>query len=191
MLLLLYMTNIPCNLVRHPMTPSSIPLTLMVDIDLDSERNLHLHYRLRGTVRAIKIPPPLPSMAADGLWQHTCFEMFIGNGCYVEFNFSPSGQYAIYAFDSYRVQRHGLNYAAPCIHFQQMADGCELAALCDLNKLPFSDFRTVRLGISAVIEAADGTLSYWALRHGDGNPDFHNPEHWLLSLDPEHLTLCL
>lgn len=32
-----------------------------------------------------------------------------------------------------------------------------------------------RLGLSAVIEEKGGALSYWALRHAPGRPDFHHP----------------
>jgi hypothetical protein len=33
-----------------------------------------------------------------------------------------------------------------------------------------------QLGLSAVLEETDGTKSYWALAHGQGDkPDFHDP----------------
>ncbi len=32
------------------------------------------------------------------------------------------------------------------------------------------------LALSTVIEATDGTKSYWALAHAPGPPDFHNPD---------------
>jgi hypothetical protein len=38
------------------------------------------------------------------------------------------------------------------------------------------------VGLSAVIEAADGALSYWALRHPAGRPDFHHPDCFALDL---------
>lgn len=41
---------------------------------------------------------------ADGLWERTCFECFIsyGDGSYDEWNFSLTGQWQNYFFDSYR-----------------------------------------------------------------------------------------
>jgi hypothetical protein len=33
-----------------------------------------------------------------------------------------------------------------------------------------------------VIEAADGSLSYWALRHPPGKPDFHHRDAFALEL---------
>jgi hypothetical protein len=38
------------------------------------------------------------------------------------------------------------------------------------------------LGLSAVIEAADGSRSYWALRHPSSAPDFHHPDCFALTL---------
>jgi hypothetical protein len=41
----------------------------------------------------------------DGLWKHTCFEVFLRDPAgigYAEFNFSPSTEYAGYGFTRYR-----------------------------------------------------------------------------------------
>ena len=42
----------------------------------------------------------------------------------------------------------------------------------------------LRLGASAVIETADGALSYWALAHPAGRPDFHHADGFALDLAP-------
>ena len=39
------------------------------------------------------------------------------------------------------------------------------------------------IGLAAVIEETSGTLSYWALRHAPGKPDFHHPDAFALALD--------
>jgi hypothetical protein len=39
------------------------------------------------------------------------------------------------------------------------------------------------IGLAAVIEEKSGTLSYWALRHAPGKPDFHHPDAFALVLD--------
>jgi hypothetical protein len=31
------------------------------------------------------------------------------------------------------------------------------------------------MSLAAVVEETDGTISYWALAHADGPPDFHHP----------------
>jgi hypothetical protein len=42
--------------------------------------------------------------------------------------------------------------------------------------------RVLRLALAAVVEEDDGRLSYWALQHAPGNPDFHHPECFTLEL---------
>lgn len=39
-----------------------------------------------------------------------------------------------------------------------------------------AESRDTKMNLTAVIEEKDGTKSYWALKHPDGPPDFHNPD---------------
>jgi hypothetical protein len=41
---------------------------------------------------------------------------------------------------------------------------------------------TLALALSAVVENSDGTLSYWALKHPPGRPDFHHADAYVLEL---------
>jgi hypothetical protein len=136
-----------------------------------SER-LKVVFRFEGDA---KLPPPATSRFAGGLWQHTCFEVFVArNGMpgYREFNFSPSGEWAAYGFSAYR---DGMTRLAvePRIVFSQKT----LDATIPLEPGP------LLLGLSAVMEDMDGTLSYWALRHAPGKPDFHHPDAFALELE--------
>ena len=119
-----------------------------------------------------RIPPDAPRVRSDGLWKTTCFEMFIKSASgpnYYEFNFSPSGQWAAYAFDSYRTGMHNLPLAtAPII--EPIEDGIRVTV-----EVPPLSSRELLLNIAAVIEETDGTKSYWALAHPPGKPDFHHP----------------
>lgn len=172
------MTETRQTLLCHPDTEASVPLTITVGVDRDGGRNLCLHYRLEGATDAVDIPPPQPPAAADGLWRHTCFEAFIGSGRYFEFNFSPSGRYAVYAFDGYRKRNRGFSRVPLSIRSRRLTGGYELSAAIALDALP-PDFGRLYLGLSAVIEETGGQLSYWALNHGEGKPDFHDPDHWM------------
>jgi hypothetical protein len=40
----------------------------------------------------------------------------------------------------------------------------------------------VQLALAAVIEDGNGRLSYWALGHPQGKPDFHHPDGFTLEL---------
>jgi hypothetical protein len=149
---------------------------------------LHLRYRLSGDPSGLRLPPSDPAGArVDGLWRHTCFELFAasepvasGQG-YREFNFSPSGQWQAYAFAGYR--DGGLLQAAqaPRIALEIHTDGLTLDVSLPVANLPQAPH--LRLGLCAVLEYADGGLSYWALRHAPGRPDFHHPDTFALDFD--------
>jgi hypothetical protein len=64
---------------------------------------LMLRYRVDGCSTLV-VPAFHGRGRGDELWKTTCFELFLydGGGRYREFNFSPSGQWAAYAFSGYR-----------------------------------------------------------------------------------------
>jgi hypothetical protein len=39
-----------------------------------------------------------------------------------------------------------------------------------------------------VVEDQSGKLSYWAVRHPPGKPDFHHPDCFALDLEPANLA---
>jgi hypothetical protein len=125
----------------------------------------------------------------EGLWQQTCFEAFIGvkgSPVYFEFNFSPSGEWAAYAFRGYRdggaINDDKLD---PKIIVQKEAERLELSAVMRLHRLSaIQPGVALRVGLSAVIEERDGKLSYWALQHPPGKPDFHHPDSFILEIQP-------
>ena len=108
-------------------------------------------------------------MRSDGLWQTTCFELFVGGAgdSYREFNFSPSGRWAAYEFDSHRTARRNAD-AVIEIETSRNAKGLTLIAKIESE---FPD--PSRVGLTAVIEEADGAIRYWATSFAPGEPDFH------------------
>src|SRR5215831_18468784 len=88
----------------HPASPRGPVRELGVSVGRDGGL-LVLTYSLTGDLDAVLLPPPAPPERTDELWRHTCFEAFLaraGAG-YLEFNLSPSGQWAAYEFERYRV----------------------------------------------------------------------------------------
>ncbi|HSG34315.1 MAG TPA: DOMON-like domain-containing protein, partial [Sphingomonadaceae bacterium] len=113
---------------------------------------------------------------ADGLWQTTCFEAFLmpeGGLAYVELNLSPSERWAAYDFDDYRAGMREREF--PREPDCTMRIGSSFAIFD--AAIPASGLPGVPcgLGLSAVIEEEGGVLSYWALAHPEGKPDFHHP----------------
>jgi hypothetical protein len=148
---------------------------------------LVVSYRLNADISQLRIPAPAGSSRVDGLWQHTCFEAFVrvkDSPAYFEFNFSPSGEWAAYGFRAYRDGgRLDDAVSAPEISVQKFSNQLELAATIRLAQfLLVQPGMLLRLGLSAVVEASDGTLSYWALNHPAAKPDFHHPDSFALEL---------
>jgi hypothetical protein len=107
-----------------------------------------------------------------------------GEPAYCEFNFAPSGEWAAYAFRRYRDGASLAQAWDPCIAVRRIKDRLELDALIRLDCLPPVQPRTrLQLALSAVIEDKQGTLSYWALTHPPGRPDFHHPDAFALELE--------
>lgn len=138
---------------------------------------LVLDYRVDDPSDAILWPAPATGRT-DGLWQHSCFEAFIGSAsssAYAEFNLAPSGAWAAYAFDDARTGMRDLALAAPPL-IAQPAPG-HWSATLDLTGLDaLTGPAPWRLAITAVIEAKGGSKSYWSLAHPPGKPDFHHAD---------------
>jgi hypothetical protein len=161
-------------LQRHPATPAGVALSLAVQVHVD-ETEWVLQYRLLGPMAALRIPLNASTGPADGLWQHTCFEAFVGaegEAAYREFNFSPSGQWAAYRFQTERVRDTAADVTQPALHVSTTTDELQLTARLPVASLPAGP--VVALGLCAVVEEADGRLSYWALAHPKDRPDFHH-----------------
>lgn len=172
------------DLAPHPSTPYAVPASCTVALTRADNGDLRLCYTLRGPVAGLRVPTPRPPAAADGLWAHTCCEAFVGrpgSPAYREFNFSPSGEWAIYDFAAYRQRAAAATgLPAPRIVLQRAADALVLDVQVAAAALP--DGRPLALGLAAVVESADGTLSYWALRHPAERPDFHHRDAFALTL---------
>lgn len=139
--------------------------------------SLWLRYVVDGDVEAIKWPGLIKRERMDRLWTTTCFEAFVKtqNG-YHEFNLSPSGRWASYRFDGYR---QGMANALEAVVFDGLDAAADRVALEGTVRLPPD---ASHLGLSAVVESKDGTISFWALAHPSDKPDFHHPDSFNLEL---------
>jgi hypothetical protein len=171
------------TLACHPQSSSPAIREIEVLIEDASRGGLILTFSLVGDISTLRIPENRCSRRADDLWRHTCFEAFMmaGEGPeYREFNFSPSGEWAVYDFCGYRDASDLETELSPHIEVHGSMDRLELRAEIAHELLPPG--RPLRLGLSAVVEDVDAILSYWALRHPSDKPDFHHPDAFALQL---------
>jgi hypothetical protein len=185
-------TEFPLPLLCHPATPAPVVRSVEAWAARTAGGDLALAYRLRGDMVRLRIPPPAAPERAESLWEHSCFEAFIGiagEPAYHEFNFSPSGEWASYAFAAYRQPAHlPTPLPAPQLTSRLTAGRLELEVLIAAAALPEkAAAATLQVGLAAVVEAADvidGSHSYWALHHPASRPDFHQRDGFRLELAP-------
>lgn len=165
----------------HPDSLCLAATHIEVEVARPRAGSLVLCYVVTGKIGELRMPPVTAPKRADELWQHTCFEAFIGaspSAGYYELNFSPSTQWAAYRFNSYR---SGMTVAseigAPRVEVQSNAERYKLQAFLELDRLSSLPSEAAwRLGLSAVIEETNGNKSYWALTHPPGEADFHHSD---------------
>jgi hypothetical protein len=179
----------PTILACHPGTSCEAVRGIDASVCWTAAGALAFAYALKGNLARLRIPPPRKPLRADRLWQHTCFEAFVavkGEAAYREFNFAPSGAWAAYVFQAYRVAgQSGEIGSAPLITVHGTSDTLELNAVVGRDGLPaMMPGARLKLALCAVIEEDGGRLSYWALNHPPGKPDFHHPDSFALEIGP-------
>jgi hypothetical protein len=179
------------RLSAHPATPSQAIRAIGGRLSRIPD-GLLVSYVVEGELARVRIPQPGAPRFTEELWRHTCCELFVarsGQPAYHEFNFSPSGAWAVYGFRKTRERLPldaGLdaNDLDPHVTVRRAAEKLELDAVILLDRLsPGCAGTKLALGLSAVVEHEDGSLSYWALKHPVGKPDFHHPDAFALDLD--------
>ncbi len=174
------------ELLPYPANPPAGAASRRLTVQVDCRRpgGIALRYELSGDLADVIVPAPQPAGRRDGLWHHTCFEAFVAttadpDGPYLEFNFSPSAEWAAYGFERYRQGMQPLAVAAePAIRVSRDAGRVVLEAWACV---PPS--RGAAIGLCAVVESAHQGRQYWALLHPAGKPDFHQRDGFALRLD--------
>ena len=173
----------------HPDSRSVAVTSIDVEIARPRAGSLGLSYIVTGQMSSIRMPSAAANARSDGLWRHTCFEAFVRAASdigYYELNFSPSGQWTAYQFSGYR---SGMRIADEItgipIKVRSSPGGCVLQASLDPDQFAgLAPDRAWRIGLSAVIEDTNGEISYWALTHPPGKPDFHHADSFTYEFSP-------
>ncbi|MBI4765767.1 MAG: DOMON-like domain-containing protein [Deltaproteobacteria bacterium] len=150
------------------------------------DQTLGLTYHLLGRIRDIEVPPPAdrPSRRI-GLWEDTCFEFFIGprdSTRYWEFNLSPSGNWNVFRFETYR---QGLfeEKAFSSLPFKSriQLDSLRVDLEIDLS-IMIPAVQPLEMAVSTVLKTSAGDLSLWAVTHPGPAVDFHHRDGFIIKL---------
>ena len=198
------------SLHPHPDTPCGALTGIEVELARVRPLKLQVRYVLLGNIRKIRLRLREP-YRGDELWRHTCFEAFVrvgGDEDYLEVNLAPSGDWAAYRFERYR---EGMALAkgvgASLLDAQSRTEPLQpdrRARLKDAgfdtlerfepsffslktelsfpNSMGLAVARPWHIGLSTIVEERNGRMSYWALAHPLGKPDFHDPACFALEL---------
>ena len=177
----------PANPV-HPAHSAAAAAVERIDVEVfvGADGRVGLLFSVRAPMGCLRVPAPSASVFTDGLWRHTCGELFVaraGAAGYREYNFSPSGEWAAYSFADYRTPQvagaadAACSAVAPEISVKQGDAGffmCVDLPPGTIELDPPALDAPLQLAVTMVLEASDGHLSYWALTHPCAQPDFHH-----------------
>jgi hypothetical protein len=165
-----------------PFAASTEVRALRASAEREGDGSLTFHYVLDANLNGLRIPSVRAPRQADELWKHTCFEAFIARSDgYFELNFSPSTEWAAYSFEGYRNGMTPVALAsAPRIEVTRGTSQLSIEARVGMRRL--SPDAKLRIALSAVIEDDSGSVSYWALKHAPGKPDFHHSSGFILEV---------
>ncbi|GAB7554042.1 hypothetical protein NRB_35530 [Novosphingobium sp. 11B] len=163
------------ELAFHPTHPPLAVRSVEARIIGHDAQWLRARWKIMGAAKLV-VPAFAGKGRADGLWQTTCFEMFIQQGDgpdYTEINLSPSERWNVYDFTARRkgMAERPMPREPECT-IRQGTDMAIFDAAIPAAGLPLAPWRC---GFTAVIEEQGGHKSYWALAHCSDAPDFHDP----------------
>lgn len=146
-----------------------------------SQNSLQLHYQCH-EFKQLVWPASDSNERSLNLWESTCFELFIkhpNEDAYLEFNFSPSGKWDAFEFDSYRLPKI----------LRRLEDvGCSITQsehnlTIDLQ-LPKEWINTEIIGnATAVIELKDESIHFFAYKHCETKADFHDQDSLVINFN--------
>lgn len=177
------MSSVTAELVCHTQTPTPAVRRIQASVRIEAGI-LQLRYAISGAIGLLNVPGVQTPERRDELWRYTCCELFIGSALrteYDEFNFSPSSEWAAYRFQAYRQGMTPLALGVmPTIRTR--CDEAILTLDVQFELADVADRHDMMLALSAVVEESNGHRSYWALKHPEGKPDFHDRVGFVLPL---------
>ncbi len=147
---------------------------------------LTIEYTMSGNLKEIIIPEQAMNPGRKrGLWEETCFELFIGainSTVYWEVNLSPGGHWNVYRFKNYRLgMEEEPAFSSLPFKVLKQEESLHLSLNVDLNKIAGSELN-LNVGISTIVKSTNGRTAYYSLSHPKPEADFHNRAGFIIAL---------
>jgi len=144
-------------------------------------QTIQLEYKIEGEIAKYNFPQESQQKRVHELWRKSCFEFFFSIGDsdeYYEINISPTTEWNIYHFNSYREgMKEVTDISIPSINVHRGKESISLSfevqflAQEIVNK-PFSyNLATILLNNSSL-------RYFFTIHRKDGDVDFHNKGKW-------------
>mmetsp|Transcript_11557 Transcript_11557/g.17768 ORF Transcript_11557/g.17768 Transcript_11557/m.17768 type:complete len:423 (-) Transcript_11557:394-1662(-) len=184
----IHSTSRSFNLIPfEALSSASISISGTVNRTHDS---LSLEFNVKNTSRLIHWPQLTSKPTRkDNLWETTCLEYFVSSPdsqAYWEINLSPSGDWNVYRFDSYRTGM-SREMRIGSVELEVVPEQRTVRSSLNLKDLELSG-QNLTLGICAVTEAiqysnGESGLTFWALAHNDDEKaDFHRGDSFIFEV---------
>jgi hypothetical protein len=149
----------------------------------------HLIYKFSSDTENLEIPERQNHTSRkDLLWQETCFELFIkkrSSSEYLEWNFSPSGNWALYHFEEYRKNPTKPQTLQPVIKTSYALESSKrnirVEAAIPSPACIFGSNQYL-VTICAITKFKTGEYEFWSLYHPSDKPDFHDQKSFVLEV---------
>lgn len=178
------------ELVPHPAAGRGGIERVGVSLRTDAAATLVADYHVRGEAAVASLRGALEGGRRDRIWEHTCGELFVaapGAAAYGEYNFSPRGAWAAYAFSACRVAAERVaEVQAPLMSLETRGSGWDLqvrvplADLVSLAGAAAGECPLLRLGLAVIVAPPGQAQQFWAVRHAAERPDFHRRESFVV-----------
>ncbi|MCB9061602.1 MAG: hypothetical protein H6622_08780 [Halobacteriovoraceae bacterium] len=156
-----------------PFTKNSLDISVDCNVQIENLL-LKANYSLAGDIDKISFPQINSSpQRKDNLWTTTCFELFIkyDDLQYLEFNFSPSQNWNVYHFKSYRDKSPNV-FDIDNISIESTYSNNKFSLAVGIDHCPFIN-HPKEIHPCAVIEIKNSETYYYSNIHLGNKPDFH------------------
>ena len=153
--------------------------TIKASIELKNNQ-LKLEYQIVTDLSQYSLPKQTKQQRVDNLWLDTCFELFIANvndDRYWEINISPSTEWNIYQFRSYKDDmRESNSLITPIIKRYRYDNKYYLSFESKVQRDIWS--RELQINLCVILLDIKGVRQFYSIERRKGSPDFHDRDYF-------------